>query len=156
MSIAAPYCLPIDTADLPRLVPYAGASSAAAALGAGIGLLLGLLMLKVGILKRSFAQWEAEMAAAEKAGQENPEIDLNIRLEMAREIGFLLPGIVLSIVFWQVLTQQGTIAAWWSDLIAQQKWLAGLLGSLFGFIIGGTVVWATRILGSLAFGREAM
>lgn len=156
MSVAAPYCLPLAATELSRLVPYAGPASAAAALGAGIGLLLGLLLLKLGVLKRSFAQWEAEMAAAEQAGREDPEIDLNIRREMAREIGFLLPAIVLGILFWQVLTQQSSLATWWSDLITQQKWLAGLLGSLFGFIIGGAVVWGTRILGSLAFGREAM
>jgi leader peptidase (prepilin peptidase)/N-methyltransferase len=41
-------------------------------------------------------------------------------------------------------------------LITEQKWLTGLLGSVFGYMIGAAVVWATRILGSLAFGKEAM
>lgn len=33
---------------------------------------------------------------------------------------------------------------------------AGLFGGLWGYLIGCGVVWATRILGTLAFGREAM
>ncbi|XHC27290.1 prepilin peptidase [Phycisphaerales bacterium ac7] len=35
-------------------------------------------------------------------------------------------------------------------------WLYALGGSLLGLLIGGGVVWAVRILGSLAFGKEAM
>jgi len=31
-----------------------------------------------------------------------------------------------------------------------------LTGVLMGYLIGGGVVWAVRILGSLAFGKEAM
>jgi leader peptidase (prepilin peptidase)/N-methyltransferase len=34
--------------------------------------------------------------------------------------------------------------------------VAGVLGSLFGYFVGCTVVWATRILGTLGFGKEAM
>ena len=35
-------------------------------------------------------------------------------------------------------------------------WLVGLLSSLLGAMVGGFVVWITRILGSYALGREAM
>jgi len=31
-----------------------------------------------------------------------------------------------------------------------------VLGSMFGYFIGCTVVWATRLLGTLALGKEAM
>jgi leader peptidase (prepilin peptidase)/N-methyltransferase len=34
--------------------------------------------------------------------------------------------------------------------------VAGVLGSLWGYFVGCGVVWATRIFGTLAFGREAM
>jgi leader peptidase (prepilin peptidase)/N-methyltransferase len=34
--------------------------------------------------------------------------------------------------------------------------VAGLLGSAWGYFVGCTVVWTTRILGTLAFGKEAM
>ena len=156
LSVAGPYCLTIDPADLPKFVPYGSAKTAALALGAGIGLLLGLLLLRLGVLKQSFADWEQAMAEAQEAGQSEPEINLDIRREMAREIGFLLPAIVLATAAACLLTGKTALGAWWADLIAEQKWLAGLLGSVFGFMIGGAVVWATRILGSLAFGREAM
>jgi leader peptidase (prepilin peptidase)/N-methyltransferase len=35
-------------------------------------------------------------------------------------------------------------------------WLRVLAGVLLGYLIGGGVVWAVRIFGSLAFGKEAM
>jgi leader peptidase (prepilin peptidase)/N-methyltransferase len=44
---------------------------------------------------------------------------------------------------------------WWSGLFAYPA-VAGLLGSVFGYFVGCATVWATRILGTLAFGREAM
>ena len=34
--------------------------------------------------------------------------------------------------------------------------VAGLLGSVFGYFVGCATVWATRILGTLGFGKEAM
>lgn len=156
LSAIVPYCLPVAATQLPRLVPYAGAGGAALAFGAAIGLLVGLLLLRLGVLERSFAQWEAESAAAEEEGREDTEIDIDVRREMLREIMFLVPAIILGLVFWLVLSGQDGLGQWWAALIDEQKWLAGLLGSLLGFIIGGSIVWATRIFGSLAFGREAM
>jgi leader peptidase (prepilin peptidase)/N-methyltransferase len=35
-------------------------------------------------------------------------------------------------------------------------WLTVLAGVILGYLIGGGVVWAVRILGSAAFGKEAM
>jgi leader peptidase (prepilin peptidase)/N-methyltransferase len=35
-------------------------------------------------------------------------------------------------------------------------WLDALSGSLFGLLIGGGVVWLVRLLGSVAFGKEAL
>lgn len=35
-------------------------------------------------------------------------------------------------------------------------WLVVLAGVLLGYLIGGGVVWAVRIMGSIAFGKEAM
>ena len=75
---------------------------------------------------------------------------------MIQEIIFLLPVLGGGVIFMYILTGSGTLGNWWESLIFQQKWLSGLLGSVFGFMIGGGVVWATRIFGSLAFGREAM
>jgi leader peptidase (prepilin peptidase)/N-methyltransferase len=35
-------------------------------------------------------------------------------------------------------------------------WLTVLAGVLLGYLLGGGIVWAIRILGSLGFGKEAM
>ncbi|UYV14195.1 MAG: A24 family peptidase [Phycisphaera sp.] len=35
-------------------------------------------------------------------------------------------------------------------------WLDALGGSLLGYLVGGGVVWAVRLFGSLGFGKEAM
>jgi leader peptidase (prepilin peptidase)/N-methyltransferase len=35
-------------------------------------------------------------------------------------------------------------------------WIGGLLGSVLGALVGGFLIWLTRILGSIIAGREAM
>lgn len=73
------------------------------------------------------------------------------RREMLKELIFLTPCIALALL---------------GGLLAQRlvgltpptppMWLLALTGSLMGYLIGGGVVWAIRILGSLGFGKEAM
>jgi len=160
LSLLAPYVLDDAGKDLWRLMPCASGKTAAAAAGAGIGLLIGWICLRTGVLKRSFAEWEEKEAQWEAAHGKIPEIgedlEVNIRLEMLREIAFLAPAVALSAIFVYVLSGDSRFAVSWTALLESQKWLAGLLGSGFGFLVGGAVVWGTRILGSLAFGREAM
>jgi leader peptidase (prepilin peptidase)/N-methyltransferase len=156
-SMIAPYYLDIATEDLWRITPYVGVKSAATALGACLGLGLAFLMVKFGLIQRSFEEFERACQLAEKKGQEPPGPDqIKIRREMVREIAFLSPLAIVAFVTVIFLTGSGPGAELWGELLKSQKWLAGLLGSLFGFMIGGGVVWAVRILGSLAFGREAM
>jgi len=162
LSMFWPYWVGLEAEQLWQLVPYAGVKSGAAAIGGVIGLVIGWLMIKYGLIKRSF--FELEEALAEKKQEENkktadtdsPDIEVNIRLEMGREMAFLAPAVVLGVIFTVISAGDSVIAGWWSEIISTQKWFAGLLGSVFGFMIGAAVVWATRILGSLAFGREAM
>lgn len=71
------------------------------------------------------------------------------RREMLRELAFLAPCILLGIA-------GGTVAAnLWAGSVPP-LWLLVLAGVLMGYLIGGGIVWAVRIGGSLAFGREAM
>jgi leader peptidase (prepilin peptidase)/N-methyltransferase len=42
------------------------------------------------------------------------------------------------------------------SLPAAPMWLVALGGVLAGYLIGGGVVWGVRVLGSLAFNKEAM
>jgi leader peptidase (prepilin peptidase)/N-methyltransferase len=68
---------------------------------------------------------------------------------------FLLPVIVGVLVGFIVLCRIEAVRPWWVDTM-QSPVLAGFLGSLWGYLAGCAVVWATRILGTLAFGKEAM
>ncbi|MFT5422501.1 MAG: leader peptidase (prepilin peptidase)/N-methyltransferase [Phycisphaerales bacterium] len=139
------------------------------ALGGTAGLGLSMLLLRFGLIRRSFAdyeEWEkAELArleperdqqAAEEAvqGPAQPhESELWIqyphaRREMLKEVAFL----------------GGPAGGAWLGAWAAGQWFTGeaplwltvLSGVLLGYLIGGAVVWGVRILGSLAFGKEAM
>jgi leader peptidase (prepilin peptidase)/N-methyltransferase len=72
------------------------------------------------------------------------------RREMVREMAFLAPAALLALVGWYA-------ARWWLPAAdSPPLWLAAFAGSLLGYLVGGGVVWGVRILGSLAFGKEAM
>ena len=162
LSMIWPYVLKaVEPAELWRLVPYSSARTGALALGGVLGLLIGWLLVRGGVLKRSYAELEALEAQAKTQGREPSDAEIqaaeiSVNRVMGREILFLLPAALLGLLFYNVLAGQGAAGQWWSEVIEGQKWLAGLLGSVFGLMIGGGVVWVTRILGSLAFRREAM
>jgi leader peptidase (prepilin peptidase)/N-methyltransferase len=46
----------------------------------------------------------------------------------------------------------GIVAVWWFGALAWQ----GLLSSLVGLFVGGAIIWAVRIIGRWALGKEAM
>ncbi len=75
------------------------------------------------------------------------------RRETVRELLFLAPPI-LAAVLATTFTPQLISAL--PVLASPPLWLLALTGSLLGFIVGGAVIWAVRILGTLAIGREAM
>jgi len=147
------------------LLPIASARTGALALGGAVGLAVSLGLLRLGWLKRSYETPEtsdaATAAAVEqarselKAGPFGDEPEFNHRLEAFREIVFLSPIIICAVAAHALATRPGPIATWWTGLLAYPA-VAGFLGSLFGYFIGCAVVWATRVLGTLAFGKEAM
>ena len=84
------------------------------------------------------------------------------RREMFRELIFLAPCIGLGLL-------GASLAANWAGpwtfspnlgaavpALSAPVWLDVSAGVLMGYLIGGGVVWAIRILGSLVFGKEAM
>lgn len=152
-----------------------------AALGGGVGLLVSLLLLNRGIFKRSFLdyqQWEEQQVAAIKAKHaeegkvvEGEEFEVaatdlwvaypHARREMLREVLFVLPVLSFAAVGAALATRYcygpfnpsiGQADALWPVPL----WLMVLAGVVLGYLIGGGVVWAVRILGSVAFGKEAM
>ena len=68
---------------------------------------------------------------------------------------FLLPPLALGALMVLLQLDGWPLHAMWQNL-AHIDWLAGLLASLLGGLVGGGIVWITRILGSVAFGKEAM
>lgn len=129
------------------LLPSASAKTAALTFGALVGLIISLTLLFTGLLKTSYPPKETA------EGQEEPQY--NHRLEVCKEILFLLPIFICSFAFLSIIEKRPDFYDWWVDF-SEKPVIAGFFGSLFGYFIGCAIVWLTRILGTLAFGREAM
>jgi len=145
------------------MLPVATPRTGALALGAAVGLGIGWLLLRTRVLKRSYEQAVAEnkdAAILDDTGRPAgpgpfDEPQFNHRLEAFREIVFLLPIILCAAVASLILGSSGRVGTWWNDLLAHPV-IRGLLGSVFGYFVGCATVWATRILGTLGLGKEAM
>jgi len=74
---------------------------------------------------------------------------------MLKDVVFLLPIIVCSLAANWLVNQFPVLHQWWLGF-SQRPVVSGLMGSLAGYFVGCAIVWATRIFGTLAFGREAM
>ena len=101
-------------------------------------------LLATGVLRRSFADYEDYLAADDDVLAEYP----HARREMWKEILFLLPILLGAGIGWWLAGDPGGEAA-------SSVWTF-VGASLLGLFVGGGVVWLVRILGTLAFGREAM
>jgi len=152
------------------------AIGAAVAIAGLAGIIISNVLLSVGIFTRSFARGEpllerdkqfqnsvteATPAIVETGQIEQPLIaesdytPRQIRREVMHEVVFLLPAIVLAALSVVLVLRVKTVA----DLAASLSTtplVSGALGSTLGALVGGAVVWFTRILGSLGFGKEAM
>jgi len=103
---------------------------------------------------------EEQRQKEEQAKEPKPQVKeftaADIRREIRKEMLFLMPPILLGMAAYAIVAA-GKIPSF--TLIIEHRnlhWLTGLLGSLLGAMVGGFVVWLTRILGSYVFGREAM
>ncbi|HIJ67101.1 MAG TPA: prepilin peptidase [Planctomycetes bacterium] len=132
-----------------KLWPSASTRTAVMTLGAAAGLIISLVLLWAGVIKRSY-QSESDQKSPRQDRPDYPH-----RLEVLKEVLFLLPIILCSTgALW--LTQHSSLAGGWWTKFSQVPAIAGFLGSLSGYFAGCAVVWATRILGTLGFGKEAM
>lgn len=125
-------------------IPVATWEVGFACIGFMIGLAISLWLLKTGRLRRSFADWH-EVVGPDGDGANYP----NSRREMFAELAFLAPPIAgagLACLLPNLFDLHG----------AACQPIALLGGALLGWIVGGGIVWLIRILGTFAFGREAM
>ena len=148
------------------LLPTASSATASLAAGGGIGLVISWLLLASGLVKRSYEceDESCEQDAAPPRGDESSETGeseadheppIDHRLEISKEIVFLLPVIICSITAYWLSREISPIRLWWENF-SQHRVVAGFLGSLWGYFIGCGIVWGARILGTLGFGKEAM
>ncbi len=161
----------IDDARTPNHL-NAGPGAGALALGGTIGLIISIVLFLLEIMPQSFAEgepalevdeeaFEKEVQRAKKAGEEPPKRPREytrgeIRKEIGKEMLFLLPPMTLGLIAVLVLHFSKSLNASWTHLLQQYDWISGLLGSLFGALIGAFMIWIFRIMGTLGFGRIAM
>ena len=131
----------------------------ALAIGAVVGLVLALMGLASGLLKRSYeseeAQTEAEQVGKEAENEETPDVDFKHRLEILKEVVFLGPIVICAVGAFVLNRHVGQNVDWWMRF-SQFPVINGLLSSIWGYFVGCGVVWVTRILGTICFGKEAM
>jgi len=143
------------------LLPSASANVASLAAGATIGLAIAWVLLATGCIKRSYESDDiTDNQETTPADPNEPRVTgheprFNHRLEICKETIFLLPIIICSLAAYGISWKIPAVHAWWVNF-SQEPVVAGLLGSLWGYFVGGGVVWAARIFGTLAFGKEAM
>lgn len=144
----------------------AGQSSGFPLEGMATGMLGGLV---IGVVLRNLAVrgQEAEADPADAAASTTGMWTQypHARREMLKELLFCLPIVVLAGVGY-ALTDSGAPlgqafattydASTGAIMEAPPLWLGVLGGVLLGYLVGAALVWAVRILGSLAFGKEAM
>ncbi len=167
ISTIAPLVISKDLIRVNSLLPVATPKTGALALGAATGLAVSLVLVATGLVKRSYeseeqgpkSQADKEQDKTNKEVLKMPEAmqdeNFNHRLETFREIIFLLPIFIFSFgALW--LTKNVTVINNWWQNFSQNPYIAGLLGSIWGYFIGCGIVWGIRIFGAFAFGKEAM
>jgi leader peptidase (prepilin peptidase)/N-methyltransferase len=143
----------------------------AVAAGGSVGLLASLVLQRAGVLRPSFPQGEplfpgereeleAENRKLKKAGKPVEPLPPDytpgqVRLEILKELLFLLPPLVLGIMWWLLTEKVPAIRSAWASATAP-GWVTGFLGAALGALIGGATVWIVRIVGTIGFGRLAM
>lgn len=141
-----------------------------AAMGGTIGLLIAVGLLNLGLLPQSFADeqaWHQEQAKLKAELQKNEVTEQGTqkpdesqvvagpeqwllyphgRREMVKESLFVAFPLVGMIVGWQLVGESFQVS----------PLLATLGAVLIGYLIGGGLIWLTRIGGTILFGKEAM
>ncbi|MEO0513664.1 MAG: prepilin peptidase [Planctomycetota bacterium] len=117
------------------------------AIGGAVGLTVAIVLLRMGVLPLSF---DEEVPLPEGADPDDPNLILvhpHPRREIGKELLFLAFPLVGAAIGWGV--GQAVNAA-------PPPLMTAIGGVLLGYLGGGGIVWATRVLGTLGFGKEAM
>lgn len=126
------------------------------AIGGTAGLIVAIVLLRMNILPLSFAE---EVPLPEGADPDDPNLILvhpHPRREIGKELLFLIFPVVGAAIGFFI--DQSTHALGNSaeiEVVRSPFWQV-VGGVLLGYLAGGGIVWATRVLGTLGFGKEAM
>lgn len=99
----------------------------------------GLIIFLLGVLPRDEGQVDVTYEVMEEISSPH------VRREISKEIPFLALPVVCAVIAYFIPVD-----------VPDVPWVARLLGSLLGMMVGGGIVWLIRIGGSLAFNKEAM
>lgn len=124
-------------------LPLVGSYGITVAAGASLGLIISLLLLHLKILPRSFNETLDDT-------DNDPEHFLahpHPRREVCKECLFLTLPIASALAACYIPQPTN----WTYPL-----WLHVLSGIVLGYLVGGLTVWLIRIMGTFAFGKEAM
>ena len=147
-------------------LPRIGMFGSAAAVTGAAGLAISHLLTRFGWLRESFVDASdrplkvpGEPAQTTIAYSRAHGVDP--RKEILCEVLYLLIPIGLVVAAALVLAYWPAASAWWSGLLDVARHPAaahvrGLLAAVLGYLIGGFIVWLSRVGGTLAFGKEAM
>ena len=160
-------------------------TTAAMGFAAAIGLATSVMLLRLGFIRPSFAgvaekpleepprekkagPGGKKTAPAGKPAKAKPlavaitaEDGVSPRKEILREVIFLAPAIILAAAANLILSHVPAANRAWQSLFGPGHpqlalHLSGAAAAVFGYLLGGALIWGTRILGTLAFGKEAM
>ncbi len=147
-------------------LPLVSGPGSVAGLAGFAALLLSIILLKTKVLPRSFEELDKELQQkAEDRQKENerriaegkspleddqdPDAWLNYahaRREVTKEVLFIAPPLLAVILAYNLTTADLTLPPYF-DVLG---------GVLLGYLVAGGLIWLTRILGTLGFGKEAM
>ena len=118
--------------------------------GGLMGLALAVALVHLKLLPRSFDDEQdlPDDAVTPEQYIEHP----HVRREVAKEVLFLIPPALGVLIGYGLVPDADTALG--KVTYSIQACLVG--GITWGFLIGGAIIWITRILGTFGFGKEAM
>ena len=158
VTVLALIALPLTVAwfpDTEGASPHIDGLWLAATAGGLIGLGLALLMLWRRVLPRSFDEQDESEGASDDDSHGIPAQWLahpHPRREILKECLYVLWPLAGAIVGYLLASQAG-----WGGALTNLPLPVHVAGGvLWGYMVGAAAIWATRILGTLGFGKEAM
>jgi leader peptidase (prepilin peptidase)/N-methyltransferase len=162
-------------------LPKVSATTGGVALAAVVGLAIAMVLRHYGLIRPSFLDADNKAGApkavadsgikdAHRKTKKRDKITsvaitkahgVNPRKEILLEVVFIGPAVVLAAVAYLLLTRWPDARDAWQGLAGQEGGALAVhvnsfLSALLGWLVGGAWIWGARILGTLAFGKEAM